>query len=122
MSENTGDPELLGIRDWDGRAPLILTVRPSPEIAANHPRAHVVSLPEIGLYALIDDWGLYLPLFQADVCLWPTCAADEALLAHIAPVLDLAGVKTLRWADRDLADPSRYAAVDTVWRDRAPLR
>lgn len=116
------DPELVAIRDWDGTKPIILTVRPEPAIATNHPKAHCVSLPQIGLYALVDDWGLYLPLFQASVCLWPTCAADEALLAQIAPVLDLAGVRTLRWSDRNSADPYVYDRLDVVWRDRAPLR
>jgi hypothetical protein len=116
------DSELLNIRAWDGRAPIILTVRTEPTVQQNYPRAHHVSLPEIGLYALIDEWGLYLPLFQADVTLWPTSAADEALLSRVALVLDLAGVRTLRWADRSEADPARYAAVETVWRDRAALR
>lgn len=122
MSSGTGEPELVAIRGWDGTKPIILTVRSEPAIATNHPKAHCVSLPQIGLYALIDDWGLYLPLFQASVCLWPTCAADEALLAQIAPVLDLAGVRTLRWADREVEDPTHYRALDTVWKDRAPLR
>lgn len=122
MSSDMGDPELIGIREWDGKKPIILTVRPSLSIAANHPKAHVVSLPRIGLYALIDDWGLYLPLFQADVTLWPTSGADEALLAQVAPVLDLAGVRTLRWADRSPDDAHRYSAIDVVWKDLAPLR
>lgn len=116
------DPTLLGLESLTPDKPVILTVQPAPDLQARYPRATVLTLPALGLWALVEGWALYLPLLQKDVTLWPLSAADEAILAQIAPALDLAGVRTLRWTDRADDDALQYAAIDVLWRDRAALR
>jgi len=115
--------DLVGVAEWSGPpAPVILVSDPDqrPDVQENYPRAAVLSLPdECELWTAVESWPLYLPLLGADVTLWPASQRDAAILRAICPVLDVAGVRTLRWATTQGA---RWTALETVWKDRPPLR
>lgn len=118
-------PELLGIRAWNGTAPVILVAEPAAiePVQQNYPRAHVVSLPpDTPAYAYENGWPVFIPLLGADVSLWPVNGPEAALFSLLGAVLDVAGVKTLRWATRATDDWARLESLETVWRDRGPLR
>jgi len=121
MSESTASLTLVAVDQLDGR-PVILVSDPDqiPDIQANYPRAAVVSLPEdCELWSAVESWPLYLCLFQQDVTLWAETQRDAALLRAICPVLDVAGVRTCRWA---VVASGVLEGTQAVWKDRAPLR
>lgn len=121
MSEPTA--ELIGLAAWSGPpVPVILVSDPEQiqSIAETHPRADVLSLPdECELWTAAESWALYLPLLGADCTLWPVSPRDAALLRAICPALDVAGVRTCRWA---VIEDGALRGTQAVWRDRAALR
>lgn len=120
-SEPAVSLSLIGTATLDGR-PIILVSDPEqiPDIALQHPKAAVLSLPaDCELWTAVESWPLYLPLLGADVTLWAETPRDAALLRAIVPVLDVAGVRTLRWA---LVENGALVGTQAVWRDREALR
>lgn len=119
------DPELIGIREWDGKRPVIVVPHADyiEPIQTNYPKAHVVALPdEMPLWITTEDaWCWWMQLYQADVTFWPIDSRDWHLMAPAAQILaEWSGVRTIRWAQRLPNDWAHYGAVETVLRDQKP--
>ena len=114
---------LIGVNDWPGTpVPVILVSDPDqiPDVAFQCRKAAVLSLPaDCELWTAVESWALYLPLLGADVTLWAETPRDAALLRAIVPVLDVAGVSTLRWA---MVENGALRGTQAIWRDREALR
>lgn len=119
-------PALIGLTDYPGPPRPVILVPAADAIdpiAANYPRATVISLPaDAGPLRHQDAWGAFLPILGADVTLWPLDALSEAYFEALVPILFDAGVRTLRWAVTEPRDCFRYAELVPVWRGLPLLR
>jgi hypothetical protein len=115
---------MIGLSDWPGPpTPVIITpdAADMPAIAANYPRASVLAIPADCAHLVAREaWGAFLPLYGADLTLWPVNPSQFPLMAALVPVLGDAGVRTLRLATRALDDYARLQSLRVLWRDRAP--